>query len=146
MNWESYSSLLIFESYVSVGYKTLHTNRKFKISGKHCISAPLDTMEHGVGSSSDVFPIPQDFPSWELFHTKDLWTSHTLKNINYSEMCKEALSRFSLSHLKSLKCPFQDWPSKLITVKGTGLGAKYNFPEEHVNMKYKCQFSWTSAA
>lgn len=64
-------------------------------------------------------------------------------------MCKEAFSRFSLSHLKSLKCLFQGWPSKLISVKGTGWGnqgAKYNFPEEHVKIKYKCQFFWTSAA
>lgn len=63
-------------------------------------------------------------------------------------MCREALSRFSLPHLKSLKCLFWGWPSKLISVKGTGWGnqeAKYNFPEEQAKIEYKCQFSWTWA-
>lgn len=41
--------------YVSVEHRTLHTNRKMKIFGKHCISAALDAMEHEVGLSSHFY-------------------------------------------------------------------------------------------
>lgn len=66
-NWAGEETVLCWSLkviwYVSVEYRTLHTNRKMKISGEHCISAALDAMEHEVGLSTDVFTVPRDFPS-----------------------------------------------------------------------------------